>query len=138
MKQKLMSNQLQMLTKLQMDAPNQEIDIVDILERTKTEIKSNPIDQNEDKSGIKRLINEKTEEIEELYKTKEIKLIENCEQVIKDLENKLDVEQDRYRQLVENHREEKDKCQESHKEEIKNIKDDNRTRQESMKSDYLA
>merc|ERR1712106_984409 len=129
MKQKLMSNQLQMLTKLQMDAPNQEIDIVDILERTKTEIKSNPIDQNEDKSGIKRLIKEKTEEI---------KLIENYEQVIKDLENKLDVEQDRYRQLVENHREEKDKCQESHKEEIKNIKDDNRTRQESMKSDYLA
>ena len=51
MKQKLMSNQLQMLTKLQMDAPNQEIDILDILERTKTEIKSKAIDsdQNEEK-----------------------------------------------------------------------------------------
>jgi len=138
MKQKLMTNQLQMLTKLQMDAPSQEIDIVALFEKTKTNIKSNIVDQDDKKTGVIKLIQEKTDEVEEIYKTKESKLIENYEQVIKDLENKLDVEQDRYRQLVEHQKEEREKVLELHKEEIKQIKDDNRTMQESMKSDYLT
>lgn len=138
MKQKLMTNQLQMLTKLQMEAPNQEIDIVALFEKTKTNIKSNIVDQDNERTGIIKLIQEKTDEVEEIYKNKETKLIENYEQVIKDLENKLDVEQDRYRQLSEFHKEEREKAQELHKEEIKQIKEDNRTMQESMKSDYLS
>jgi hypothetical protein len=34
----------------------------------------------------------------------EARLIENYEQVIKDLENKLDLAHEKYRQLVEDHR----------------------------------
>ena len=63
-------------------------------------------------------MNLKVDEVEHIYKAKEDKLVENYEQVIKDLENKLDIEQDRYRQIVEKHQEEMSQMRENQKAEI--------------------
>ena len=58
---------------------------------------------------LQEAMKEKIKDIEIIFKTKEEKLIENYEQVIKDLENKLDIEQGRFRDAADSYKEEKEK-----------------------------
>merc|ERR1712176_670644 len=92
----------------------------------------------EEESGLEIAMKYRIKDIESIFKTKEQKLIENYEYIIKDLENKLDIEQGRFRDAAENHKEEKEKIIESHKAVLEKVSENNKVMYESMKSEYLT
>lgn len=81
---------------------------------------------------------EKIKDVESIFKTKEEKLIENYEYVIKDLENKLDIEQGKFRDAAESYREEREKMKENHRRDLERINEEGRQMMETMKSEYLT
>ena len=81
---------------------------------------------------------EKIKDVESIFKTKELKLIENYEYVIKDLENKLDIEQGKFRDAAESQREEKEKMKENHRRDLERVNEEGRQMMETMKSEYLT
>ena len=131
MKQKMMNNQLQMMTKLQADFPAAlDGNILDIMKKGN----KNKIEFD---TEVESMMKDKIKDIQSIFKTKEDKLIENYEYVIKDLENKLDIEQGKYREASENHKEEKLKLKEDHKEDLSRVRLEGKAMLESMKSEYM-
>ena len=129
MRQKLMNNQLQMMTKLQSDFPAFELGIQDP--------KKNDSKLVELEDELKTAMEEKINDIKVIFKIKEEKIIENYEQVIKDLENKLDIEQGRFRDAADNYKEDRERLIDDHKAAIERIHEDNMSMYNSMKSEYL-
>ena len=136
MRQKMMSNQMQMLTRLQTDFPNFDLNMLEFSQtnKTKRDISKSEDEENELEIAMK----ERIKDIESIFKTKEEKLVENYEYIIKDLENKLDIEQGRYRDAAETHKEEKEKIIDNHKAALEKVSKNNNVMYEAMKSEYLT
>ena len=136
MRQKMMSNQMQMLTRLQTDFPNFDLNMLEFSQtnKTKRDISKSEDEENELEIAMK----ERIKDIESIFKTKEEKLVENYEYIIKDLENKLDIEQGRYRDAAETHKEEKEKIIDNHKAALEKVSENNNVMYEAMKSEYLT
>ena len=126
MRQQLLSNQLQMLTQIQLDAPNTNFDINEVFTKSKKVGKEN----------LSELMKEKIEEVEIIFRMKEDKLKEYYEQVVKELEGKLDNEQGRYIDLLTKCDEEKNIIITSHKKEIIRMTKDTEEIQETIKQEY--
>ena len=135
MRQKMMSNQMQMLTRLQTDFPNFDLNMLEFSQtKNKRDISKSEDEENELEIAMK----ERIKDIESIFKTKEEKLVENYEYIIKDLENKLDIEQGRYRDAAETHKEEKEKIIDNHKAALEKVSENNNVMYEAMKSEYLT
>ena len=130
-RQKMFMSQLEMMTKIQREGrphPN----ILDFFSN-QTGDRKEITDEK-----MKLLMEEKIADIECVFKVKEEKLKENYEIIIKDLENKLDIEQGRFRDAAEVHREEKDKLRERHDIDMETFKEKNAKLQDSMREEYLG
>ena len=122
LRQNMMQNQFQLMTKLQSDFP--AFDAISVFDLKKDENRKSENLQIE----LKAAMQEKISDIEIVFKAKEDKIIENYEQVIKDLENKLDMEHKRYRDAADFFKEEKERLVENHKTKIERIHEDNRSK----------
>ena len=131
MRQQMMSNQLQMMTRIQNEFPAFDSNALEFPGLNKMSPKD--IDNE-----LQEAMKEKIKDIESIFKTKEEKLIENYEQVIKDLENKLDIEQGRFRDAADSYKEEKEKLVNNHRAVIERMNEEQKFIHESMKSEYLV
>ena len=132
LRQNMMQNQFQLMTKLQSDFP--AFDAISVFDLKKDENRKSENLQKE----LKAAMHEKISDIEIVFKAKEDKIIENYEQVIKDLENKLDMEHKRYRDAADFFKEEKERLVENHKTKIERIHEDNRSMYDAIKSEYMV
>ena len=127
-KKGFMTNQMNLISQLQLELPNQNVNIANLYEKS-------PMANNYERD-FQTKIKEKVADIEEIYDIKEKKMRENFEEVIKDLENKLAREQERYRSAEEESQEEIEKLKAGHQLEVANIHLLHQKNQDTLKAEY--
>lgn len=132
MRQNIMHSQFQMMTKLQSDFPTFSASTIFDLQNNKNN------KEQETENELKVAMKEKISDIETIFKIKEEKIIENYEQIIKDLENKLDIEHGKFQDAADLFKEEKDRLMQNHRTTVERIHEDNRSMSDTMKMEYMA
>ena len=131
MRQNMMHNQFQMMTQLQSDFPTFSASTI-------FDLKNQKENKNEEaENELKVAMKEKISDIESIFKIKEEKIIENYEYVIKDLENKLDIEQGKFRDAAEIFKDEKERLVQNQRAIVERIHEDNRSMSDTMKLEYM-
>ena len=132
MRQNIMHSQFQMMSKLQSDFPTFSASTIFDLQNQKNK------KEQENENELKIAMKEKISDIESIFKIKEEKLIENYEQIIKDLENKLDIEHGKFQDAANLFKEEKEILIQDHRITVERIHQDNRSMSDAMKMEFMA
>ena len=121
-----------------MDVQTKFTEIPQTIEQARNKSEEFKNKDEEAENELKVAMKEKISDIESIFKIKEEKIIENYEYVIKDLENKLDIEQGKFRDAAELFKDEKERLVQHNRAIVERIHEDNQTMSDTMKLEYMA